>query len=881
MPDRLTWGNAETGLSTGLTAFNIDNDAFQTLQNAYIWRQRLKRKRGTQLLGRLEIQVVGVSIGNTSLTGTIGLNIFSTLTIPATYQLSIPGFSVTVNSMPANIYTDPLGNGDLVGSVSGTGTIDYITGDLAIIGSADSTAATITFNYYPSLPVLGLEDFEVGAINQPQLVAFDTTYSYQFNQGTNHFFNVNFYKSTGLPFFWHSHIWQQFYSANYLGITTIQNKAQNTGCMWVTNGNPGWHITTITALADQASTTTLHVTLANTTLVVGDYLFFNEVQGAVVTGLNGSTGKITTVTSPGVYIVTFPSAVVITTWTSPTGLVELMTSSVANKDGIRWYDGIPTTAPSTFGWVNFAPPLSAFDATLNTKPFYLVGADIITPFKNRLLFSGVYLAQSNATTPVYYPNRVVYSQVGLPFYAAPLPSILSTTAVPDPEAWYQNVAGKGGFQTAPIDEEIISVSDNEDVLIYIMETQPLKLVFQFDDSLPFFFQTISPEYGGQSTFSAVPLDRGVLSIGEYGFLVTDQIKVGRIDLKIPDQVFDISISTSTNSATNNSASVTAHRDYRNEWVYFTYIPGKDETTKVFPSRTVLFNYRDNNFAIFDENYTHYGTFRRTTTQTWASLPYKTWAEWLLPWNSAEPNANFPQVVGGNHHGFVMIRWDNVQEDNSQYISAINVSTSRVTSPNHCLNPGDFIQINNAAGIATHSANGIYQISIIDANTFQCSMEPGVMGAPFTGDYIGGGVYKRYSIPQVQSKQYQPYWEQGKGVKVGVQKYLLDTTASGQITAEMFTSQNNSTNLNDNQLNSYQTSTNIVLTTTEPNLYGDTTLSRGQSQTWHRMSNSFKGDTVQWGITLSGSQMYDVDINEQEIILHSVILDVSPSGVLSV
>ena len=54
MGQKLVIGPVTKGLQTNVLPFNIDNDAFPTLINAYQWRGRVKRKRGTSLLGRLK-----------------------------------------------------------------------------------------------------------------------------------------------------------------------------------------------------------------------------------------------------------------------------------------------------------------------------------------------------------------------------------------------------------------------------------------------------------------------------------------------------------------------------------------------------------------------------------------------------------------------------------------------------------------------------------------------------------------------------------------------------------------------------------------------------------------------------------------------------------
>jgi len=173
---------------------------------------------------------------------------------------------------------------------------------------------------------------------------------------------------------------------------------------------------------------------------------------------------------------------------------------------------------------------------------------------------------------------------------------------------------------------------------------------------------------------------------------------------------------------------------------------------------------------------------------------------------------------------------------------------------------------------------IFKIDVIDANTFHI-----ISNVTFTvtGTYLGGGVYKRFSIPSIQSKQFPIHWNAGRGCRVGLQRYLLEATSTGQITAQLFTSQNEDTASNDPTINPYLIFQNVVLTSPEPNLYGaNPSYSGNQNQIWHRQSNSFNGDTIQFGFTLSDAQMFDPTINTQEIILHSIVLDLYPGPALA-
>lgn len=820
----------------------------------YVWRGRLKKKRGTSLLGRLQRELTTVSLGVMIAGGIEGailnVNIFSVLGLS-------PGSIV-----PGSIGVHGINTGGFLWSETSPGvitnpdglansTINYATGQIVLNENASfiGLTALITFSYYPTLPVMGLEDFQTGIINFPDLVAFDTRYSYEFNQSTNEFYDVTFYKGSGAPFTWSGADYQQFWSTNYQG------------AMWVTNGVAGFNFATITAITNFSGTTAT-VTLNNPNLIVGDQLFFYEVQGAVV-NLNGAVGTITANGAAPTYTVTFPATQAVTTFSS--GIVQLLTDfGTSTSNGLKFYDGDPTISTS-FGWVNFAPPLSNL-----TQPEYLIGADEIFAFKNRLLFFGVTIATSAAPGGIYYPNRMVYSENGTPYYNSLVPVNQTFNVM----AWFQNVAGFGGFLSAPIPQSIVTVEENGDVLLTGYESKQLKLIFTGDDSFPFYYQTINSELGSQSTFSGVSLDTGAITIGDYGIALTTQVSAERIDLVIPDQVFEIS------ALNNGSERVTSIRDYRNEFIYFTY-PPKNRPINIFNSKTLLYNYRDNTWATFDENYTHYGTFRRSTNITWATLntKYKTWTSWTDPWNFGSTGSRYPNIIGGNQQGFVLIKDDGTYEDTSQYISAINLTTFIVTSPDHCLNSGDYIEILNALGV-TNLNSQIYLIQVLTTDTFQLLLSGSQMANPPTGTYIGAGIYRRLTNIFVQSKQFPIYWNEGRQTRIGTQKYFVQNAPNpeegppSQITANIFTSQNTNFPSSDPAYG-YLPFSNILLTGPEPMK----PFQISQDNIWHRMSNSFIGDTVQIGFELSDAQMRVNTVNEAEIIIQAIAFDLHPGPIL--
>ncbi len=935
IPEKLTIGPLNRGQVTNKEAFNIDNDAFPTLINAYQWRGRVKRKRGTEFLVRLtRFFRTTLAYGTTltfNLDGNGAGNLFTGFNLQTSGNIA-PG-SVSIIVAP-NTYTDPGADGILVGNPAGSGTINYATGDIVISGGGASAVTTSRFQYYPGLPVLGLEDFKNPDTPFPGTLGFDTTYAYVITTTVNpESYSVSWYKNppTGTtnytnyvqktialptPTSWNGENYQQFWSVNYQG------------AFWVTNGinipftgaHIGMQFAPAAIIAYVSNTaTTITVTITPNVLEVGDFVFFNEWSGTNAGTLNFQTGYVTAVAGTTVTI-TIPTATLGAGAYGP-GIIQYLTNrSDKTIDCIRWYDGDPTNGSATsplfapgFGWVNFMPPLSSGPYSIANLPaaqYYLVGCRMIVPFKDRLLFIGP-VVQTSTGNPIYLQDTVVYSQNGTAYYTASFPAtddnsvnlpttIFTSLLVPanqtaTPSAYFGDQTGFGGWVSAGVDKPAVTVATNEDVLMIGFDPDlQTKLIYSGNDLFPFNFYLINSEYGSSSTFSAINLDKGVFTIGNRGIVISSQDQVARIDLEIPDQIFQF------NLLNNGNERVTSQRDYINEWIYFTYSANEyaqgTSTEITYPNQTLFYNYRDASWGIFNESYTHYGQYAVSESQTWATIGriYPTWKKWNDPWDAGVTTAAQPDVIAGNQQGFVLKRDMGTGEGVS--LSIQSFSASLVTSLEHGLNEGDFIVISGVIGAIGIQVNDkIFRVDPpLDNNTF--TLNPTI--DPDT--YSGGGLITRLYNPFIQTKQFPASWGMARKTRIGTQRYLFTATAESEITLLMYLSQDNSNPYNfgplvprPNSLNNsliYSTtvftcpeSTNLGLTPANKNLMTPT--ASNQAQIWHRLNTSLIGDTIQLAITMSDEQMREVDDDGQsvnataEIEFHGCILDITPSQML--
>lgn len=217
-PLRIT--GPHTGLIQEREEFLLPNDAYPVLQNAYVWRERILRKKGFELLGRLQ-----KTIGTTDAGGNAVINI-----TPLPIQ---PGVAYFV--IGSDIFQDPGGANpvNLLTNIAGVGpfgVLNRATGVLTITGSQPLT----DIQYYPGLPVMGIRTRELSPAINDQTLFFDQNYAYFFNGVTSQFeefipgttWNAHAASVSGVDFFW---------STNYWGSSLTDFTTENRKLFWVTN----------------------------------------------------------------------------------------------------------------------------------------------------------------------------------------------------------------------------------------------------------------------------------------------------------------------------------------------------------------------------------------------------------------------------------------------------------------------------------------------------------------------------------------------------------------------------------------------------------------------------------------------------------------------
>ena len=183
--DRFLVAPINSGLQTDLKPWQILDDAFSYLQNAYTFRGRVRKRFGTILMGSPQLQSTSrlrVSLGN---------NTNAAMNLPAntaahTPQLAI-GQTFTLGTDFFNVYQLGPGVATLTTSPSGPGQVTALIDSTTSPNTITFTNGALTdVEWYPSLPVMGINQYlQAGtAVNNHPTYAFDTEFAYVYTGGS-------------------------------------------------------------------------------------------------------------------------------------------------------------------------------------------------------------------------------------------------------------------------------------------------------------------------------------------------------------------------------------------------------------------------------------------------------------------------------------------------------------------------------------------------------------------------------------------------------------------------------------------------------------------------------------------------------------------------
>lgn len=519
----------------------------------------------------------------------------------------------------------------------------------------------------------------------------------------------------------------------------------------------------------------------------------------------------------------------------------------ANDDPMWSYDGT-----GIGGWAAYQPALEPGIAGR-----FIRSAKLIVAFKERLLLLNTVENDHSGGLGVNtaYTNRCRISHAGNP---------LATNAFYEP-----NTVGwdGGSWIDASTKEDIIGAQFIKDRLIVFFERSTWELAYTYNNEQPFVWQKLNTELGSESTFSSVPFDKAILTVGGTGIHSCNGSNVVRIDDSIYSKIFEI------RNDNNGPSRVAGIRDYFTEMVYWTFPSSNSDNYAVtYPNQVLVYNYKEGVWAINDDSITAFGYFEQTTGVTWAMFDLP-WYSLPTPWSGGAMQKEFQKVLAGNQQGFVFTLESGVAT-NEKVLQITSLTAGAGNSVilyirDHNLATGSYIQIDNCLG--STSLNGkIYQITTIDTNRIQVD-QPG-----FAGVYTGGGVASTVSRIDIITKRFNPYVQEGVNFSIDSVDFAVQKTTSGEVTVDYNTSSSMLSMVDESIVSNSILGLNILETYPYPIVPFEAT----QELLWHRVYCMTEGDSIQLRIYFSDDQMVIDRIISSNFELEGFILNTSAKGIIS-
>lgn len=804
-----------SGYQTNLKPWLINDNAFSTLENAYVWRGRVRKRFGSTLMGNSQLESrLRVNIGTTNGSGNFSATVPGVdFGVGQMFSVGTDTFTVWQTGTPGAMLTP---------SSVATGTYNTTTGAVAIAGEAINTSVW----FYPAQPVMGLTLYYQASTNDYTSMAFDTQFSYQFDDINNNWTRL----SSGVAT-WTGTDYQFFWMLNY------QGSAVSINYLWATNYNPADGIRYFDG------TTWFKPVL-------------NYTRGANIATTGGSGNASGTVPGASGFI-------------GQVFTIGLYNYSVVIANGAL----LPSAGAPGSGTFNTTTGAYTFTGTTADTFIYFTGnnyiqtAQVMVEFKNRLVLLNTIELVNNVSTS--YVIRMRYSAIGNPLA---------------PQAWMQDIPGQGGFIDAPTIQPIVTAQFIKDRLIVYFEASTYELVYTGNQVRPFQWQKINTELGATSTFSQIPFDKFVLGIDDVGIHACNGANVDRIDQKVPSLVW--SFDSETNADVQRVAGI---RDYYLEMAYWTFASDDRNSSFPFPNQILTYNYANDSWGINDDSFTTFGYYLLQVGApgaTWGSTTTP-WGNNLALWNAnsnATNSVKSRKVVAGNQEGFVSIL-DSDVTSNASVLQVDNFVTTGIAGvwtvycTNHNLSQGDYIQLSNMSGVTfTDSSGNVLPnpvarvvsdtVNNMTTNSFQALfLDNSLNTVTITGSYVGGGTIARVSDIDIFTKQYNFYTPDDRNIFIPRIDFLVDRTNVGEILADYFVSSTNlsltseglGTLINPGPL----PGSNVLETHAYDPLLAP--LEQYQDRLWHPVYFYGDGTCVQFELVFGPSQMFGYVVNADNTI----------------
>ena len=825
-----------SGLQSNLKPWLLTDNAFATLENAYVWRGRVRKRFGSTLMGSSQLQsrlrmLLGTTDGSGHFSATVPGVDFG---VGQMFSVGNDTFTVWEKGTPGNMLTP---------AVSATGTYNTTTGAVVISGEAINTNVW----FYPATPVMGLTLYFEPSLDIYLSMGFDTQFSYQFDNTNNNWIRLSAGVST-----WTGSDSQFFWMTNYQGALV------STNYFWVTNYNAPDGIRYFDGAV-------WFKPVLNYTR--GDNIGTTNGSGnasGTVPGASGFIGQVFTI-----------------------GLTYF-TVTVANGPLV------PSSGGTGTGTFNTATGAYTFTGAFADNAIYFTGNNyiqtslLIITFRNRLLFFNTVELVDNVSTT--YVTRMRYSAIGSPLSpqawmqdvpgnggaldAPTIQSIVTAQFIKDRLIVY--------FEASTF--ELVYTGNQVQPFQWQKINTELGAIATFSE-IPFDKFVIGIDDTGIHACNGANVDRIDQKIPSvvWGFDSETNGDVNRV-CGIRDYYLEMAYWTFAFDDRNSSF------PYPNKILTYNYA---NESWGVNDDSFTTLGY------YLLQTISGQPPSPGTPVAVWGNITTP-WGQNTALWNASgdrtsgtgstqSASVKSKKVIAGNQQGFVSIINSDVTSNASAFQIDNFVTTGiagvfTVYCTNHNLSLGDFFALENMNGMTfTDSLGNVLPnpVGVVSSDTIN-NMTPNSLQATFldnllnavviTGTYVGGGTLSWVSQLDIITKQYNFYTPEDRNIYIPRVDFLVDKTNIGQVIADYFVSSTSLSLVNEG-LGTFANpgplpGSNVLETSPYSPLLAP--LEQYQSMLWHPVYFYADGMSVQFELAFGINQMFGYVVTVDPVSMETTI-----------
>jgi hypothetical protein len=276
--------------------------------------------------------------------------------------------------------------------------------------------------------------------------------------------------------------------------------------------------------------------------------------------------------------------------------------------------------------------ISPMTITYNAAGDEVNSCKMIFQIKERL----VLLYTDEEAGNVKNPGRARWSQAGAP------------------TIWLDDSAGKGGFNDASTNDEIIAAELVGDILVVLFENSVWALDYTGNPEIPFTWRRISGSRDTDGIFAVAKFDDYILVVGTKGIFICDGYKIELIDDNIPDQVLDID--------SDNATLVYGAVYEAEDMALFAY---PEQPSSASNNKVLAYNTKDRSFTTFTQGAKCLGTWITGGDETFDDYAGQSFDDLSgLTWGDSAFQGGYPILLSGGETGYVYRMMDSSRSDDS-------------------------------------------------------------------------------------------------------------------------------------------------------------------------------------------------------------------------